>query len=143
MDTGNYSKDVHKQSRLWLQKIMGDLEGGTLDLDLYNDFQTELKDHIFEEETFIFKMFKENGKLKNEILGLETEHAAMWRLTNLINSEIETKRFQKIEKYFDELFRILTQHNEREEQLIYSNLADSIHVAAKRPQDWVCRKLKS
>lgn len=142
MENVDYIRDVHERIRFKLQQILKELGDDSLDLDIYNDFQKEIKDHIYEEETVIFKSIIISDKFRNEIIGFETEHAAMWRLMNLINLEIEERQFRKIGKYFDELLRILSQHVKREEQYLYSSLNKYSYVKSIRPPEWVCEKTK-
>lgn len=136
-------KEDHKKLIFQLQKILNDFQDSSLDIDLYNNFQARLKDHIYEEETNLYSKLNRYDTNKDKIIGFETEHAAMWKLMGHINDEIETGRFIKIEKYFDELLRILSQHSAREEQYIYSNIDDYTYTNLPRTPEWVCRKIRS
>ncbi len=131
----------HKDVFVTLYKIEEGLKNGELDLDLFEEFERKLKDHIYTEETLVFPMLLTELDLRKEVSGFEMEHAAMWRLIDLINKEIDEKKFEKTLKYFDEIDRILKNHNEREEEYIYSKIEEgSVQKKSKRPENWKCTK---
>ena len=132
----------HKVAIETLSKIGQGLEKGELDVDLFSEFEINLKNHIYHEETVVFPKLMREYNLKLEISGLEMEHAAMWRLIDLIYAEINEKKFNKILKYFDEVDRILQNHNAREEELIYPKIKGDVQPEQiERPSNWRCIKL--
>ncbi len=135
-------KDQHEVVNLQLEKIIDDLKSDQLDLDILDEIEHDLKDHIFLEETSIFPAVRDKGNLNLEISGMETEHAAVWRLFMLIQEQIDRKNYSKIPKYLDEIRLILLDHNRREELVLYPLMNEDMMENAKRPENWVCNKIK-
>ncbi len=135
-------KDQHEVVNLKLDEVIADLKSDQLDLDILDEIEIELKDHIFIEETTIFPEVKGKGNFNLEISGMETEHAAVWRLFMLIHEQIERKNYSKIPKYLDEIRLILHDHNRREELIVYPLMSEDMVKNAKRPENWVCNKIK-
>jgi hemerythrin superfamily protein len=136
-------REEHKSAASNIGSIMQDLQNDELDLDIFNKFETDLKDHMYEEETYIFPELVDQFHLVNEVNGFETEHAAMWRILDHINEEIISQHFIKIKKYFDELSSILSDHDRREEEFIYSKMNDNVsYQKIVRPKNWKCSRLR-
>ena len=135
-------RNQHEVVNLKLEEVIDDLKSDQLDLDILDEIEQELKDHIFLEETFIFPAVREKGNLNLEISGMETEHAAVWRLFMLIHEQADSKNYSKIPKYLDEIRLILLDHNRREELVVYPLMDDRMMENEKRPENWVCKKIK-
>ena len=123
-------------------QIMTEIEVNTLDLDVYSKVENGLKDHIYIQETEIFRNKNSSGSYKPVIMGFETEHASIWKLLNKIDGEINAMAFIKIKKYFDEINRIFANHTEREENYIVSKPFDPDFSSIKRPENWLCNKMQ-
>ncbi len=134
--------DEHERVASDLRFLVSGLQRDELDLDLFDRMENRLKNHMYDEENFIFKKIEKRYELGNEIAGFETEHAAMWRLIDLIHDEINTGHHVKIKKYFDELSDIFREHNTREERYVYSKLGEYESVTEReRPRNWICNRL--
>ena len=138
----NRMKKEHETINIKINQIIEELHKDQLDLDMLDEVELELKDHIFLEETSIFPAVVKNGNLNLEISGMETEHAAIWRLFMLIHRQIEMKDHSRIPKYLDEIRLILFQHNKREEQIVYPLINDDMMEIEKRPDGWICNKIR-
>ena len=83
------------------------------------------------------------------IEGLKMEHAALWKLMDVINKEIEEEKFVKSKKSLSEMFLILKTHNENEEGNIYNKIVENSDVdmvnieSLQFPGDFICEKLRN
>ena len=135
-------KNEHEVVNMKLGDIIEDLKDGKLDLDLLDEVEGSLKNHIYIEEISIFPKILKNSNLHLEISGMETEHAALWRLFMLIRNQMAKKDYSRIPKHFEDIRLILLEHNRREEILIYPLVEDDMIKDLTRPEDWVCNKIR-
>ncbi|MGP6238939.1 hemerythrin domain-containing protein [Cuniculiplasma sp. SKW4] len=137
-------EDDHIIEQMKMREIIEQIEKGELDLDLLDEIENHLKNHMFQEEEYIFPAMSKMQNLRLEIAGFQTEHAALWRLFSMIHADIDKGKFDKIEKYANEIYKILREHNSREEMFIYKLMNDnSIEgMSEERPEGWVCKKMR-
>ena len=137
-------EDDHIIEQMKMREIIEQIEGGELNLDLLDELENHLKNHMFQEEEYIFPAMSKMQNLRLEIAGFQTEHAAVWRLFNMIHQELDAKKYDKIEKYANEIYKILREHNGREEVFIYKLLNENSlpEMSNERPNGWVCKKMR-
>ncbi len=137
-------EDDHIIEQMKMREIIDGAEKGELDLDLMDELENHLKNHMFQEEEYIFPAMNKVQNLRLEIAGFQTEHAALWRLFSMIHSDIEKGKLDKIQKYLTEIYKILVEHNSREEIFVYKMMNDDSMPVMEmvRPEGWVCKKIR-
>ncbi|MHB8360494.1 MAG: hemerythrin domain-containing protein [Thermoplasmataceae archaeon] len=139
----------HKYIDEKLLMLLKQIESGELNQDLFDEISSGLKRHIYFEETSLFPALKLiNSDIHSRLEGLKMEHAAVWKLLDVISDEIDSKKFIKTEKSVKEISMIFKTHNEIEEKNIYRLIKkgteeDQIEINGLIvPENWVCEKLR-
>ena len=137
-------EDDHIIEQMKMREIIEQIETGELDLDLLDELENHLKNHMFQEEEYIFPAMAKMQNLRLEIAGFQTEHAALWKLFSMLHADLGNGKFDKVEKYANEIYKILREHNSREEIFIYKLMDDKAikEMEKERPAGWVCKKMR-
>ena len=150
MKNEKWLTDDHQIVNTKIQEVLDFMEKGFMDTDKFSDVERSLKKHIYFEETILFPAL-DKGDLRTHqmIEGLKMEHAALWKLMDVINKEIEEEKFVKSKKSLSEMLLILKTHNENEEGNIYNKIVENSDVdvvnieSLQLPGDFICEKLRN
>jgi iron-sulfur cluster repair protein YtfE (RIC family) len=89
-------------------------------LELFNEFKTGLERHIVWEEEILFPFFEEKtGMYGGPTEVMRNEHLQIKDFLAQIHNEITTGVSEKIIALENELLEILTNHNQKEEGILY------------------------
>ena len=150
MKNEKWLTDDHQIVNTKIQEVLDFMEKGFMDTDKFSDVERSLKKHIYFEETILFPALdKGDLRIHQMIEGLKMEHAALWKLMDVINKEIEEEKFVKSKKSLSEMLLILKTHNENEEGYIYNKIVENTDVdvvnieSLQLPNDFICEKLRN
>ena len=150
MKNEKWLTDDHQIVNTKIQEVLDFMEKGFMDTDKFSDVERSLKKHIYFEETILFPALdKGDLRIHQMIEGLKMEHAALWKLMDVINKEIEEEKFVKSKKSLSEMLLILKTHNENEEGHIYNKIVENSDVDMvnienlQLPGDFICEKLRN
>ena len=150
MKNEKWLTDDHQIVNTKIQEVLDFMEKGFMDTDKFSDVERSLKKHIYFEETILFPALdKGDLRIHQMIEGLKMEHAALWKLMDVINKEIEEEKFVKSKKSLSEMLLILKTHNENEEGHIYNKIVENSDVDVvnienlQLPGDFICEKLRN
>ena len=150
MKNEQWLTDDHHMVNRKIQKVLDVMDKGFMDSDKFSAIDKSLKKHIYFEETILFPALdKGDLRIHQMIEGLKMEHAALWKLMDIINGEIEEEKFLKTKKSLSEMLLILKTHNENEEGNIYNKIVENSDAdvfdieSLKRPTDFICEKLRN
>ena len=150
MKNEKWLTDDHRIVNTKIQEVLDFMDKGFMDTDKFSYVERSLKKHIYFEETILFPAL-DRGDLRTHqmIEGLKMEHAALWKLMDVINKEIEEEKFVKSKKSLSEMLLILKTHNENEEGNIYNKIVENSDVdvvnieSLQLPGDFICEKLRN
>ena len=150
MKNEQWLTDDHHAVNRKIKEVLDFIENGYMDTDEFSDIESGLQKHIFFEETILFPSLDKGDLRTHQLMeGLKMEHAALWKLMEIINKEIEEEKFIKTEKSLSEMLLILKTHNENEERNIYNKIEENSKVDTfnienmQLPSDFICEKLRN
>jgi hemerythrin-like domain-containing protein len=107
-----------------------------------------LRRHIYLEERFLFPPLRAAGMLP-PVLVMLREHGEIWRVLDALEAVDATTSPDQAREHCDDLLTLLTEHNAKEEPIIYPQgdhvLSDEakqeLHAfidSGEMPEGWVC-----
>ncbi|GGM78826.1 hypothetical protein GCM10007108_16230 [Thermogymnomonas acidicola] len=134
----------HEEANRLLRDLLRAIDGGEIDIDLFERISVGLRRHIYAEEEDMFpRALQARPDLSAKVSGLEMEHASIWMLLDRVEGEIRRNEVVKAPKYVQEIYDILQAHNVQEEKDVYPVAGTDPPLASFRvPDGWVCRKLR-
>ena len=107
-----------------------------------------LRRHIYLEEEFLFPPLRAAGLLP-PVLVMLREHGEIWRVLDALEADDATTSPDDAREHCDELLTLLTEHNAKEEPIIYPHADADLPTessaelrafleAGSTPDGWVC-----
>ncbi|MCL5009600.1 MAG: hemerythrin domain-containing protein [Candidatus Parvarchaeota archaeon] len=142
----SFLENEHKRYSAKLSEIVADLRGGSFNREALRELESDVKCHIYVEETLLFPRFSYESR--RELNGLEMEHGAIWKLFEIIEKAFLNGDIDLALRRSESLGRVFNAHSTAEENLAYKEL-DSMSGSnfdflsvKKAPYGWVCRILR-
>ena len=100
MKNEQWLTDDHHMVNRKIQEVLDVMDKGYMDSDKFSEIEKSLKKHIYFEESVLLPAL-DKGDLRTHqmIEGLKMEHAALWKLMDIINGEIEDEKFLNFPVY--------------------------------------------
>ena len=150
MNNEIWLKNDHSIIDQKILEVLGQIGHEQINTDLFAEIESGLKRHIFFEETILFPSLDDGDVRIHQMMeGLKMEHAALWKLMNIVDKEIADEIFIKIKKSVSEMLMILRVHNEIEEKNVYTLIKSNSEIdkfdieALELPSGWICEKLRN
>lgn len=145
-------EEDHRKIGVLLEEFLNSIRKGKPVDSVFNRAKDGLHNHIYLEETFLFREVENEGN-SLRIHGLEVEHGGIWKLLNKIGEYVTNGEYELAVDRLEGLIRVLETHNRAEEGTVYAFLEElddsskdrilhSDMQNPKAPEGWTCKVMR-